>query len=545
METNNLVLDVELFTLLLKNGLKNLKINAKTVNDLNVFPVPDGDTGSNMTVTFQNGIKYIQGDERTLEELTAHLSKGMLLGARGNSGVILSQFFKGLADGFVGVDKGTSLDLVNALVCGYKVAYNAVVNPTEGTILTVLREAIELTKDKFTAETSIYDVLNAYLEQAKITLADTINRLDILKEAGVIDSGGAGFVAIIDGMVKQMNGEELKDITIELPTVAAIDTTKFTADSELTYGYCTEFILQLQNRKIAEKPFNLNDFISYLKTIGDSIVATQLDTVVKVHVHTKTPALAISKAQEYGEFVTFKMENMTLQNEEVKNKHMQHKAIGYIGVSNGEGVSKIFQDLGTDIVLFGGQTMNVSTEEFLQAFDNVNADSIIVMPNNKNIILAAEQAKKMYGTNKKIFILPTKSIAQGYFALSTLNETNDPEEQLENMKYGINGVVTIETTYAIRDTKVNGVECKKGDFISLVDGQMLTADADLIASTINAIEKVEDFEDKDIVIIFKGKDLTEEAAEKLQEMLEEKYPYKDFGIIDGEQDVYPIVLAIS
>lgn len=534
---------------LILNGLKWLQINEQKINDLNVFPVPDGDTGTNMKFTLQNGIRNTS-ETNSVGIFTSQLEKGMLLGARGNSGVILSLFFKGLSLSLHDKDSVGPLDLVEALIQGYQSAYSAVVHPTEGTILTVAREGIENIKDQIHADDSIQSLLEQYCDSMKESLRHTPEKLAVLKEANVVDSGGNGLLIIFEGMVKYLRGERLEGMEEEIKPaqIPVLSKDIFNADSELEYGYCTEFILQLQNRKIKENAFDLTAFVSFLKTLGDSIVAVQDEDIVKIHIHTMTPGKVIEKAQEYGEFISFKMDNMSIQHHEVlakQEKQQPQKSIAYVAVAQGEGVISLFQELGCDVVLSGGQTMNTSTEEFIQAFRSCSAHDIIVLPNNKNILLAAQQAKELY-LPAHVHILETNSVMEGYFALSMLSgNEEDIDDQFKSMKAGVDHVVTISTTYAIRDTHFEQVVCQKGDAVSFVDHRLVAAHTNKIQATLAALEKVKDLSSKEICVLCKGKGASQDETRILQTEIQKRYPYLEVGIIEGEQEIYDFILGLS
>lgn len=536
-------------------GLSNLRANEKTVNDLNVFPVPDGDTGSNMRMTIENGVKNTL-ENPSAAEFSASFARGVLMGARGNSGVILSQYFKGLSIGLSGKDKATVLEFRDALVQAYKTAYKAVVTPTEGTILTVCRESIEMIYDQIDESTDLKGLIELWLKRAKVSLAETPDKLAVLKEAGVVDSGGAGLIYIFEGFLKYLGGEIFEEETPAETSHSSANAVKidfkkiFNADSILTFGYCTEFILQLQNAKCNPAEFDVDAFVEFMKSVGgDSIVAFKDEDIVKVHVHTTKPYLIIEKAQQYGEFVTFKMENMTIQNAQVEaekqaKKMAVHKEIAYVAVCQGEGIIDLYKELGCDIVLNGGQTMNTSTEEFVEAFKSLNADNIIVFPNNKNIVMAAEQAKEIY-KDAVVHVIKTGSIAEGYFAFSMMDpDEKDPEAQKENIFAGIEAVTTISTTHATRDTTVNGVVCVNGQAISLIGHDLVSSNPSTVQATLEAITKVEDIDSKEVIALFKGQSVSDEELEELTSAIAEKYPSAEVGVIDGKQDVYDFILGI-
>ncbi len=546
---------------LLKNlvlsGYASLLEKKQEINDLNVFPVPDGDTGNNMSRTLENGIENIKDPniKNDIGFISAALAEGMLLGARGNSGVILSQFFKGISLGLKGYKDVNLETFYKALLSGKKQAYKAVVTPTEGTILTVAREGIADIEFKINKDTELKDLMEAILNNMKVSLEETPNKLAVLKEAGVVDSGGAGLLAIFEGMYKFLNdGKVISYENLsheEHNTPVKFNKNLFNADSELSYGYCTEFILQLLNKKCNPEEVKIEEFIEYLSTIGDSIVAFKDEDIIKVHVHTKTPSKAIEFAQKYGEFITFKMENMAIQNNEVNerkkeklNIKKEHKYCGFVTVGQGDGIIDTFNQMNVDVVLNGGQTMNTSCEEFIDAFKEIDADHIIVLPNNKNILLAAKQAKSLY-KDSKIHIIPTKSVAEGYFSLSMMN---DPEteinEQLQCMQEGLDTLITGEVTYSIRDSKINGIEVKKGDYMSILDSKIVNDSKTSKEALFALIDNVENISDKQFIVIFVGQTGKDEDVNELKSYIESKNKFIDVGIIEGKQDIYDYILGI-
>ena len=541
-----------LFKGIVLNGYNNLIRDMAEINNLNVFPVPDGDTGTNMKKTLENGINnftFNDDVEEQIGEVSDILAKGMLLGARGNSGVILSQYFKGIAKHLVNKNVATVNDMVEAFIEGYKTAYNAVVTPTEGTILTVAREGIELVKNQVTDKTSFNELLDLMYKRMEQSLEETPEKLFVLKEAGVVDSGGAGLISIFKGMICYLNGEKIDYKEDKSSNTVTFNPSLFNADSELHYGYCPEFILQLLNKKCNPSEVKIDDFIGYLSTIGDSIVAIKDNDILKIHVHTKTPSKAIEFAQKYGEFITFKMENMAIQNNEVnakknKNKVKVHKKTAYVAVANGDGVQETFKELNCDTVLNGGQTMNTSCEEFIEAFKELDADNIIVLPNNKNIVMAANQAKEMY-KDANVYVIPTRSIAEGYYSLSMMIDPNaEIEDQIASMSDGIEDFITAEVTYSIRDTILNGLEIKKGNYIGIVNHSLVSTNEDVLQCLKDMIDAVPDFDEKSIVTIFVGQSADGNDAVELKKYIESKNKYIDIGIINGQQDIYDFILGI-
>lgn len=552
-------LNGEQFKELVTNGARNLRLNIEEVDSLNVFPVPDGDTGTNMTRTIEGGIDAVKSmNEKNLGVLGKALSKGMLLGARGNSGVILSQIFRGICRGFEGKEEVNALELAEAYKIGVKQAYGAVVTPVEGTILTVFREATESACKIVKKDSTINEFFEEHLKQASISLKKTIDLLPVLKEAGVIDSGGAGYVYIVKGIVKYLDGEKIEQ---ELSTssenkqeAAPIDFSAFGADDVLQFGYCTEFILRLQNSKVNVEEFDVQTIIDNLNEediAGDSIVALKDGDVIKVHVHTKEPGLVLHKMRKYGEFLTTKIENMALQHnenlseEEHSHKKMEHKKYAIVAVAQGDGIKEQFEAFGVDVVVSGNQTMNPSTEDFIRAFKQIDADNIIVFPNNKNIVMAAKQAAQLYkGANVKI--APSNSIPQCYSALTMLDFSSDDLTLIMgNFNEAIRNVVTVEITTAIRSTRVHGVIIRKNDHMGIIDGKIVYAGRMKNRIVYDVLRKIKDIKDKQVVTIIYGKDVTEDEKVKNMQMLKTRFPHLEFGAIDGGQAVYKYLIAVE
>lgn len=551
-------LNGEQFKELVIAGAKNLRANIEEVDSLNVFPVPDGDTGTNMSRTIEGGVKAVMDKEETnLGEMGKNLSKGMLMSARGNSGVILSQIFRGICRGFDGKAEVNALELAEAYKVGVKQAYGAVVTPVEGTILTVFREATEVAAKTLTSKSNINDFFEAHLKQAAKTLKKTKDLLPVLKEADVIDSGGAGYVYIVKGMVKLLDGEKIEQ---ELTTIEEsseqheIDFSAFGADDTLQFGYCTEFILRLQNAKVDVENFDVQTIIDVLNgedIAGDSIVALKDGDVVKVHVHTKEPGIVLHKMRKYGEFLTTKIENMALQHnenlseEEHAQKKMEHKKYAIVAVAQGEGIKEQFEAFGVDVVVSGNQTMNPSTEDFIRAFKSIDADNIIVFPNNKNIVMAAKQASQLY-KGAKVKIAPSVSIPQCYSALTMLDYSSDDLTLIMgNFNEAIRNVKTVEITTATRSTKLQGVIIHKNDHMGIVDHKIVTSSRMKNRIVYDTLRKIKDIKDKQVVTIIYGKDTTEDEKVKNMELLKQKFPYLEFGAIDGGQAVYKYLIAVE
>ena len=558
-------LNGEQFKALVTNGAKNLRLNFEEVDSLNVFPVPDGDTGTNMCRTIENGVNTIASIESTkIGDISKPLSSGMLLGARGNSGVILSQIFRGICKGLSNKTELNVMELVNAYKLGVKQAYGAVVTPVEGTILTVFREATEYAAKKVNKDSTINDFYRFHLEQAVKSLNHTIDLLPVLKEAGVIDSGGAGYVYIVKGMVKYLDGEE---IVAELSKEGSnpnhevsgqpleIDFDAFGPDDVLKFGYCTEFILRLQNSKVDIENFDIQSIIDVLNgddIKGDSIVALNDGSIVKVHVHTKDPGLVLDHMRKFGEFLTIKIENMALQHNETmdeaereESRQIEHKKYAVVAVAQGEGIKEQFEAFGVDVVIGGGQTMNPSTEDFIKAFKKLDADNIIVFPNNKNIIMAAKQAAKLY-KGAHIEVILSTSIPHCYSALTMLDFSSDDLTLiLGNFNEAIRNVTSGEITRAIRNTRVNGVIIRKGDYIGILDGKLLCANRNKTMCFTTLLRKVKKIKEKQVLTIICGEGVSEVDKEKLLKSISNKFPYLEFGAIDGGQKVYDYLFAVE
>lgn len=536
----------ELHTLF-ESGYRNLKKNTDAINQLNVFPVPDGDTGTNMVRTFGGGLQAVSAEMQHVGEYMHTLSQAVLLSARGNSGVIFSQFVSGLARGFSGCDRVSFPDFVRAFDCAREDAYRAILTPTEGTILTVIREAAAFLQG------SDFDDLRtgfeALLEQMKKTLQKTPELLPVLKEAGVVDSGGAGLVCFVEGMVAHLNGKAVED-TPELFDAMPQSTVtgSFGPDSVLEYGYCTEFILQLMNAKTQIAAFDLKTFLEPLEAMGDSIVAVANGGIVKLHIHTFTPEKVLEYGRRFGEFVTLKIENMSVQHSEAApkaEKPKEHLKYAVVAVVAGEGITDYFRSIGANEIIDGGQTNNPSVDDFLAAFRRLDAEHIIVLPDNSNVVMTARQASQLY-KEADVRVIPTKSVVEGCSALSMFNPwCEDVEQLLEEMSAGLSGVVTGYLTTAIRDTHMDGLEIQKGDYIGLDRETVLSCGQDKVETAFQLVRRICEESPKEIIILFRGADATEEETAALQQRLETAYPCADIGLIDGKQAIYDFIISLE
>jgi len=542
-------LDGEMFATMVRGGAAQLRANAQEVNDLNVFPVPDGDTGDNMSMTIEGGVAAIEGlHSDDLAAVTQTLSRGMLLGARGNSGVILSQFFAGMTKGFAKRKKADVQVVGEAMQEGVKQAYASVITPTEGTILTVAREAVEYAVSRLSAASTITSLFSDLIKEMYNSLQRTPDLLAALKEANVIDSGGAGLFYIMQGFYKILKGEEIKE-TQSLPQLkgTAVNLSAFTADSEMTYGYCTELLLQLLRAKVDPDTFDVSVISDYLQTIGDSIVAFKTESIVKIHVHTMTPEKVLAFCRQYGEFLTVKIENMSVQHSESLAEEAPARPVkdyGTVAVAVGDGIKEMFLQLGVDQVVHGGQTQNPSAQDFLAAFEAVNARHIFVFPNNGNIIMAAKQAGQLY-ENGEVHVIESKDLGQGYAAISALNfESDDPAKIAETLTAAMHMVSTGYISTAIRDAELNGVSIHKGDYIGFEGKTMQVSRKTLLDAAKELIEKMSE-DEVYLITAFLGHDVPQEDVTALEAWLGETYPDVEFYTVNGGQDVYPLIFVVE
>ena len=544
-------------------GAAHLRSNADEVNKLNVFPVPDGDTGDNMRMTIESGIAAIENlDSDDLAEVMKVFSHGMLLGARGNSGVILSQFFAGTAKGLENVEKADPETLGHALEMGVKQAYTSVMTPTEGTILTVAREAVEYAVAQITPKSTIRSFFADLVKEMHASLEHTPEILTILKEADVVDSGGAGLFYIMDGFNRVLNGEDVStapSATESTVKPATVDILAFGPDSEMTYGYCTELLVQLQHSKTDIDAFDIEPLKAFLSEIGDSVVAFKTDSIVKLHVHTLTPEKVLAHCRTFGEFLTVKIENMSVQHTNLDEKKekvaptsvspapteekvpVETKQYGVVAVSNGPGVEALFRELGTDEIVQGGQTQNPSTNDFLDAFAKVPAKHIFVFPNNGNILMAAQQAAEIYEA-ATIHVIPSKNIGTGYVAVSTIDFDNpDPAANVAAMEEAMKRVTAGYVSPSIRDADMNGVHIHKGDTIGIIEKEIVISETDKTSASHHLASMLLEMPEKFMLTVFCGKDASEEERNELQQYLSEKHPSSEVYFIDGGQDIYPYI----
>jgi len=542
-----------------RGGANQLHANADEVNKLNVFPVPDGDTGDNMRMTIESGIAAIENmNSDNLAEVMKTLSHGMLLGARGNSGVILSQFFAGVAKGLENSKKASAKTFGNALELGVEKAYASVMTPTEGTILTVVREAVEYAVANINENSTIRSLFADLVKEMHASLDRTPEILPVLKEAGVVDSGGAGLLYIMEGFNRVLNGEEVSEVNVGGAKPSTATSFTFDADSVMTYGYCTELLLQLQNAKTDVDSFDIEALKSFLSSVGDSVVAFKTESIVKLHVHTLTPEKVLEHCRKYGEFLTVKIENMSLQHtqtlqndaDEAKENTVKaekpdvpKKKYAMVAVCNGDGVIQLYSDLGVDAVIRGGQTHNPSTSDFIEAFEGINAEHIFVFPNNSNIFMAAQQAADLY-SDAEIHVLPSKSVGIGYVAVSSANLFNeDVNAVIEEMNAAMARVTAGYISPSIRDADMNGVHIHSGDTIGIIDKEIVVSEENRMDAVKNLSSLLLDLPEKFMLTVFCGEDALESEQSEPTEYLAKEYPDAEVYFIDGGQEIYPYIFV--
>jgi len=537
-------------------GAKNLEAKKEWINELNVFPVPDGDTGTNMTLTIMSAAKEVSAIANpTMENLAKAVSSGSLRGARGNSGVILSQLFRGFTKEIREFETIDAVVLANACERAVETAYKAVMKPKEGTILTVAKGMAEKANEIVLETDDLEYMIAEIIKEGDYVLSQTPEMLPVLKQAGVVDSGGQGLMQVIKGAFDAFLGKEL-DLTIsDVKSTGTVVRTEPAADVDIKFGYCTEFIIMLEKEYNMEKE---HEFKGYLESIGDSIVVVSDDDIVKVHVHTNDPGLAIQKALTYGSLTKMKIDNMREEHQEklIKDaeklaeqqkqqelKQAPRKEAGFITVSIGEGMNEIFKGLGVDRIIEGGQTMNPSTEDVLNAIAQVNADTIYVLPNNKNIILAAEQAKKLT-KDKNIVVIPSKTVPQGITAIINYMPERSVEENTARMTEEMGKVKTGQITYAVRDTIIDEKEIKQNDIMGIGDSGIISVGTDLFKTTVDMVSNLID-DDTEIISIYYGQKVTENDAAAIADKIEELYPDVDVEVNMGGQPIYYYIISVE
>ena len=555
-------IDANMLRKMFLSGAKNLEIKKNWINELNVFPVPDGDTGTNMTLTIMSAATEVNKlQEATIDELAKAISAGSLRGARGNSGVILSQLLRGFTKVIRDHNEIDGETIALSFQKAVETAYKAVMKPKEGTILTVARAMADKAaqiEDKDNLEVFFESIIR----EGDETLARTPEMLPVLKEAGVVDSGGQGLMTVLHGAIDAFNGLEI-ELDFEAPEVNIKTAAKPISTDEITFGYCTEFIVKLDKEFTEEDE---DEMKSYIASLGDSLVFVAGDDIVKVHVHTNHPGKAFEKGLEYGQLTRMKVDNMREEHQErlfrsdevqaardkerrekeklqTSKREEPRKQTAFISVTIGDGLSELFKQLGVDVLIQGGQTMNPSTDDMLNAIAEAHAENVFILPNNKNVILAANQAQELT-TDCNVFVIPTKTIPQGITAVVSYVPDKSPEDNAADMTEEIESVKTGEVTYAVRDTKIDGVEIRSGDIMGIGDNGILAVGSDVSDVVMEMLEKITD-EDSELISIYNGSDYSEEDAEALCERIQEAYPDVDVEVNDGGQPIYYIILSVE
>ncbi|WP_274309422.1 DAK2 domain-containing protein [Solibacillus daqui] len=540
------------FAEMVQMGAHHLYQNAAYVDSLNVFPVPDGDTGTNMNLSMTSGAKETEANvSEHIGKVAQSLSKGLLMGARGNSGVILSQLFRGFGKA---IEKEATIDalgLAKAFQAGVDTAYKAVMKPVEGTILTVAREAAAKAVEVAETEQDMIAVMEVFTKEAKASLNRTPDLLPVLKEVGVVDSGGQGLLFVYEGFLASMKGEPLPEKNEssldDLINAEHHRVQDFMDTSEIEFGYCTEIMVRFEEDKA---PFDEEQFRQELNPMGDSLLVISDDEIAKVHIHSETPGAVLAAGQKYGSLIKIKVDNMREQHSAIVSdapkapaKKTQTKVpYAVVTIAMGEGVANLLRSIGASYVIEGGQTMNPSTEDIVKAVQEIGAERVLILPNNKNIIMAAEQAAELLEIEAAV--VPTKTIPQGMAAILAFNPEESVENNKNNMTNGFAHVKTGQVTFAVRDTSIDGVEIRKDDYMALAEGKIILSTKEMMDAAKTVLENLMD-EDAEIVTLIYGEDATAEQAEELQSFIEENYPDAEVEIVEGKQSLYPFILSVE
>lgn len=541
-------------------GAKRLDKNAEYVNSLNVFPVPDGDTGTNMNLSLASGVKAIENCEsNNMNELAAALSKGLLMGARGNSGVILSQLFRGFGKAIENKETVTAKEFAGAFMNGVQTAYNAVMKPVEGTILTVARESAKAGELQAKSTDDVVVIMEAVVREAKKSLARTPDLLPVLKEVGVVDSGGQGLLFIYEGFLEVLSGKVNEDEEYQPSPEQMSDmvnaehhrsVSNHIATEDIKFGYCTEIMVKIGDGETVKQDFDYDTFRNHLNEIGDSLLVVSDDEIVKVHVHTEYPGEVMNYGQEFGSLVKIKVDNMREQHETIldNEKPTASKApskktpYGIIAVAAGEGVQNLFKSLGVGYVISGGQTMNPSTEDILKAIDAINAEKVIILPNNKNIFMAADQAAEV--SELEVVVIPSKTVSQGMTAMLAFNELNDMETNKKEMSMELENVISGQITNAVRDTEIEGISIKKDDFMGIIDGEIKVSKLNRKEAALETL-KMMITDESEIVTILLGEDGNMDEANEIAGEISQEFQEVEVEVHEGQQPVYPYLLSVE
>ncbi|WP_143415851.1 DAK2 domain-containing protein [Geobacillus sp. E263] len=554
------ILDGRLFAEMVFQGAAHLSNNAKAVDALNVFPVPDGDTGTNMNLSMTSGAKEVKNNiSDHIGKVGSALAKGLLMGARGNSGVILSQLFRGFAKAVEAKKEINSAEFAAALEAGVTTAYKAVMKPVEGTILTVAKDAAKRAVEVAKKEQDIAIVMEEVVKEAKASLQRTPELLPVLKEVGVVDSGGQGLVYVYEGFLSALKGENVADrkpIEVSMQELINAEHHKSAQShidtDEIEFGYCTEFMVRFERDKLQKHPFSEEAFRQDLSRFGDSLLVIADDELVKVHIHTEQPGEVLTYGQKYGSLINIKIENMRQQHANIVNqernaassasKAKQKEKYGIVTIAMGSGVAELFKSIGAHVVIEGGQTMNPSTEDIVKAIESINAETVFVLPNNKNIIMTAQQAATV--VNQKVIVIPSKTVPQGMSALLAFNPSLSEEQNEKAMTVALSRVKTGQVTFSVRDTTIDGVEIEKDDYMGLADNKIVAAERDKLSVTKQLLNTLID-EDSEIVTMIYGEEATEEEVEAIVSYIEETYPDVELEVHNGKQPLYPFIFSVE
>ncbi|MYL48749.1 DAK2 domain-containing protein [Halobacillus litoralis] len=550
-------LDGKTLAEMILQGAHHLKQNSQMIDALNVFPVPDGDTGTNMNLSMTSGAEEVRNvDQNHVGTVAQSLSKGLLMGARGNSGVILSQIFRGFSKAIEGKEVITTKDFSEALQGGAKTAYKAVMKPVEGTILTVAREAAEASVEIAEKEDDFIPFIEGVVQAAKKSLKNTPELLPVLKEVGVVDSGGQGLVTIYEGFLANLKGEELPDLedTVSMDDMVNAEHHKLNQDfmntEDIEFGYCTEFMVKFEEDKLAEHPYDEEAFRNELSEMGDSLLVVSDEDLIKVHVHVEYPGEAMTLGQRYGSLVNMKIENMREQHTSIvgdkkkaKPKSEEKAEYGIVTVSMGDGIKKLFESLGATVVIQGGQTMNPSTQDLSEAIKEAHAKRVLVLPNNKNIVMAAEQAAEI--ADVEVAVIPSKTIPQGMSALLGFNPEADLDTNKDEMLSLMAEVKTGQITYAVRDTQIDGLDISKGHFMGIADGKISATDRNALTTAKTLLNQMIDEDEDEILTILTGEEVDDKDVAELESFIEETYEDLEVEIHNGGQPIYSYIFSIE
>jgi uncharacterized protein len=555
-------LDGRRFAKMILQGAQHLSNNAKAVDALNVFPVPDGDTGTNMNLSMTSGAKEVQNNiSDHIGKVGSALARGLLMGARGNSGVILSQLFRGFAKSIETKQQINSIEFAAALEAGVETAYKAVMKPVEGTILTVAKDAAKRAVAVAKKQPDIALVMEEVVKEAKASLKRTPELLPVLKEVGVVDSGGQGLVYVYEGFLAELKGETAANLLAEQPSMQELVNAEHHKNAQshintedIEFGYCTEFMVRFEQDKLKSNPFTEEKFRQDLSRFGDSLLVIADEELVKVHIHSEQPGEVLTYGQRYGSLINIKVENMRQQHENIvqetktslptasRVEKKEKEKYGIVTVTMGNGIANLFKSIGAHIVIEGGQTMNPSTEDIVKAIEQVNAETVFVLPNNKNIILAAQQAASVVETN--VIVIPSKTVPQGMSAILAFNPAASAEQNEKAMNAALAQVKTGQVTFAVRDTNIDGVAISKDDYMGIADGKIIVSEKDKLAVTKKLLAEMLD-EDAEILTIIFGEDVTKEEVNEIVAYVEEAYPDVEVEVHEGSQPLYPFIFSIE